>query len=156
MLSTSRRSRRTRSSGRTPSNRFQACATRACPRHSGLSKATASDYASLPGTSRSVIAWVKRLTTTGRLRESLFTAATGLRAVEHPPQPGFHWRRGFALSVVHVTGHLPTPRRWGTRVSWGGLSMTRDASFKKVVRRHAEETGQRYTEALMDLEGLGA
>ncbi len=26
--------------------------------------------------------------------------------------------------------------------------MTKDASFKKVVRRHAEETGQRYTEAL--------
>jgi Ser/Thr protein kinase RdoA (MazF antagonist) len=34
--------------------------------------------------------------------------------------------------------------------------MTRDASFKKVVRRHAEETGQRYTEALTDLEGVGA
>jgi len=34
--------------------------------------------------------------------------------------------------------------------------MTRDASFKKVVRRHAEETGQRYTEALTDLKGLGA
>ena len=34
--------------------------------------------------------------------------------------------------------------------------MTRDASFKKVVRRHAEETGQRYTQALTDLEGLGA
>ena len=34
--------------------------------------------------------------------------------------------------------------------------MTRDASFKKVVRRHAAETGQRYTEALMDLAGLGA
>jgi Ser/Thr protein kinase RdoA (MazF antagonist) len=34
--------------------------------------------------------------------------------------------------------------------------VTRDASFKKVVRRHAEETGQRYTEALTDLEGLGA
>ncbi|HMK96426.1 MAG TPA: phosphotransferase [Acidimicrobiales bacterium] len=33
--------------------------------------------------------------------------------------------------------------------------MTRDASFKKVVRRHAEETGQRYTEALTDVEGLG-
>jgi Ser/Thr protein kinase RdoA (MazF antagonist) len=33
--------------------------------------------------------------------------------------------------------------------------VTRDASFKKVVRRHAEETGQRYTEALTDLEGLG-
>jgi Ser/Thr protein kinase RdoA (MazF antagonist) len=32
--------------------------------------------------------------------------------------------------------------------------MTRDASFKKVVRRHAGETGQRYTEALTDLEGL--
>ncbi len=34
--------------------------------------------------------------------------------------------------------------------------MTRDASFKKVVRRHAEETGQRYTQALTDLKGLGA
>ena len=34
--------------------------------------------------------------------------------------------------------------------------MTKDASFKKVVRRHAQETGQRYTEALTDLEGLGA
>ena len=34
--------------------------------------------------------------------------------------------------------------------------MTKDASFKKVVRRHAEGTGQRYTEALTDLEGLGA
>jgi Ser/Thr protein kinase RdoA (MazF antagonist) len=34
--------------------------------------------------------------------------------------------------------------------------MTKHASFKKVVRRHAEETGQRYTEALTDLEGLGA
>jgi Ser/Thr protein kinase RdoA (MazF antagonist) len=34
--------------------------------------------------------------------------------------------------------------------------VTRDASFKKVVRRHAGETGQRYTEALMDLEGLSA
>jgi Ser/Thr protein kinase RdoA (MazF antagonist) len=34
--------------------------------------------------------------------------------------------------------------------------MTKDASFKKVVRRHAQETGQRYTEALTDLEGLRA
>ncbi|MEQ4209117.1 hypothetical protein ABN028_14570 [Actinopolymorpha sp. B17G11] len=34
--------------------------------------------------------------------------------------------------------------------------MTRHASFKKVVRRHAEQTGQRYTGALTDLEGLGA
>jgi Ser/Thr protein kinase RdoA (MazF antagonist) len=34
--------------------------------------------------------------------------------------------------------------------------MTKHGSFKKVVRRHAEETGQRYTEALTDLEGLGA
>ena len=61
-----------------------------------------------------------------------------------------------ALTVVDVTGHLPTPRRWGARVSRGGLSMTKDGSFKKVVRRHAEETGQRYTEALTDLEGLEA
>ena len=34
--------------------------------------------------------------------------------------------------------------------------MTKGASFKKVVRRHAEETGQRYTEALTDIEDLGA
>jgi Ser/Thr protein kinase RdoA (MazF antagonist) len=34
--------------------------------------------------------------------------------------------------------------------------MTRDGGFKKVVRRHAVATGQRYTEALTDLEGLGA
>jgi Ser/Thr protein kinase RdoA (MazF antagonist) len=34
--------------------------------------------------------------------------------------------------------------------------MTKDGKFKKVVRRHAEETGQRYTEALTDLEDLGA
>lgn len=34
--------------------------------------------------------------------------------------------------------------------------MTKDASFKKAVRRHAEETGQRYTEALTDLEDLGS
>ncbi|MGH9045523.1 MAG: hypothetical protein ACRDVP_11990 [Acidimicrobiales bacterium] len=33
--------------------------------------------------------------------------------------------------------------------------MTKDARFKKTVRRHAEETGQRYAEALTDLEGLG-
>lgn len=32
--------------------------------------------------------------------------------------------------------------------------MTKDGSFKKVVRRHARDTGQRYTEALTDLEGL--
>jgi Ser/Thr protein kinase RdoA (MazF antagonist) len=34
--------------------------------------------------------------------------------------------------------------------------MTKDSTFKKVVRRHAEETRQRYTEALTDLEGLEA
>lgn len=33
--------------------------------------------------------------------------------------------------------------------------MTKEASFKKAVRRHAGETGQRYTEALTDLEGVG-
>lgn len=32
--------------------------------------------------------------------------------------------------------------------------MTKGGSFKKVVRRHAHETGQRYTQALADLEGL--
>jgi hypothetical protein len=40
------------------------------------------------GTSRSVISWVKRLTKTERLRKSMSTAATGRRAVEHPPQSG--------------------------------------------------------------------
>lgn len=34
--------------------------------------------------------------------------------------------------------------------------MTRDSSFKKVVRRHAQETGQRYAAALAGLQGLGA
>ena len=34
--------------------------------------------------------------------------------------------------------------------------MTKDASFKRVVRRHAEETGQRYTQSLIDLQGLQA
>jgi Ser/Thr protein kinase RdoA (MazF antagonist) len=34
--------------------------------------------------------------------------------------------------------------------------MTKDGSFKKVVRHHAQDTGQRYTEALTDLEDLGA
>jgi Ser/Thr protein kinase RdoA (MazF antagonist) len=34
--------------------------------------------------------------------------------------------------------------------------MTKDGSFKKVVRHHAQDTGQRYTEALTDLNGLGA
>jgi Ser/Thr protein kinase RdoA (MazF antagonist) len=34
--------------------------------------------------------------------------------------------------------------------------MTEDASFKRVVRRHAAETGQRYTQSLTDLQGLGA
>src|SRR5580704_8254606 len=98
----------------------------------------------------------ERLTKAGRLRKSWFTAATGRRAVEHPPRPGFHSAKGIRPLGHDVTGHLPTPRRWGTRVSRGGLSMTKDASFKKVVRRHAEQTGQRYTEALTDLEGLGA
>jgi Ser/Thr protein kinase RdoA (MazF antagonist) len=34
--------------------------------------------------------------------------------------------------------------------------MTKDGSFKKVVRHHAQDTGQRYTEALTDVEGVGA
>ena len=34
--------------------------------------------------------------------------------------------------------------------------MTKDGSFKRVVRHHAADTGQRYTEALIDLNGLGA
>lgn len=59
-----------------------------------------------------------------------------------------------ALSVNAIAGHLPTPRRWGTRVCRAGLFMTKHGSFKKVVRRHARATGQRYTEALTDLEGL--
>jgi Ser/Thr protein kinase RdoA (MazF antagonist) len=33
--------------------------------------------------------------------------------------------------------------------------MTKHGSFKKAVRRHAQDTDQRYTEALSDLEGVG-
>lgn len=32
--------------------------------------------------------------------------------------------------------------------------MTKAGNFKKVVRRHAAETGKRYTEALSNLEGV--
>jgi Ser/Thr protein kinase RdoA (MazF antagonist) len=58
--------------------------------------------------------------------------------------------------VGAVKGHLPTPASLGDEGAKRRLVMTKDASFKKVVRRHAEETGQRYTEALTDLEGLAA
>ncbi|MFZ0217063.1 MAG: aminoglycoside phosphotransferase, partial [Candidatus Dormiibacterota bacterium] len=34
--------------------------------------------------------------------------------------------------------------------------MTKDGGFKKVVRHHAQDTGQRYTEALTDLRGLSS
>lgn len=34
--------------------------------------------------------------------------------------------------------------------------MTKDSGFKKAVRRHARETGQRYTEALTDLKDHGS
>jgi Ser/Thr protein kinase RdoA (MazF antagonist) len=34
--------------------------------------------------------------------------------------------------------------------------MTKNGSVKKVVRQHARDTGQRYTQALVDLQGLGA
>ncbi len=34
--------------------------------------------------------------------------------------------------------------------------MTKDSRFKHVVRHHAQDTGQRYTEALTDLNGLSA
>jgi hypothetical protein len=47
------------------------------------------------------------LTKTKRLRKNTVTAMIGRRAVEQPPQSGFHRRRGFALSVVYVAGHLP-------------------------------------------------
>lgn len=33
--------------------------------------------------------------------------------------------------------------------------MTKDGSCNKVVRHRAQDTSQRYTEALTDLEGLG-
>jgi hypothetical protein len=33
--------------------------------------------------------------------------------------------------------------------------MTKHASFKRVVRRHAQETGQRYTEALTEIVSRG-
>ena len=31
--------------------------------------------------------------------------------------------------------------------------MTKNGNFKKGVRRHARDTGQRYTKALTDLQG---
>src|SRR5208282_1707016 len=51
---------------------------------------------------------------------------------------------------------MSAPRRWGRAWSTRRLAMTQDGSFKKVVRPHAEETGQRYAQAPTDLEGLQA
>jgi Ser/Thr protein kinase RdoA (MazF antagonist) len=76
--------------------------------------------------------------------------------VEHLPSRGSIGEGEFALSVVDFHRPFSNTASLGTKVFRGGLSMTKDASFKKVVRRHAEQTGQRYTEALKDLEGLGA
>jgi NAD(P)-dependent dehydrogenase (short-subunit alcohol dehydrogenase family) len=46
------------------------------------------------GTSRSVISWVQCLTKTERLGKSLFTAATGRRAVEHRAPVRFPLAKG--------------------------------------------------------------
>src|ERR1700733_14754932 len=48
-----------------------------------------------------------------RLRKSLFYGGGRPPSCGTSAQPGFRRRRGFALSVVNVTGHLLTPRRWG-------------------------------------------
>jgi hypothetical protein len=96
------------------------------------------------------------LTKVERLRNTVFSAATGRRAVEHPPQSEFHWRRGCALSVVNVTSHLPNTAPLGDGGVTERLVHDQGRQLQKVVRRHAEETGQRYTEALTDLEDLGA
>jgi Ser/Thr protein kinase RdoA (MazF antagonist) len=76
--------------------------------------------------------------------------------VERPPQPGFQWRRGFALTVVKRHRPSLSTAPLGDEGVKRRLTMTKDGSFKRVVRHHAQDTGQRYTEALTDLNGLGA
>jgi Ser/Thr protein kinase RdoA (MazF antagonist) len=59
-------------------------------------------------------------------------------------------------TVIDITGHLDAASLGDEGVLERRLVMTKDGEFKKVVRRHAAATGQRYTEALTDLEGLQA
>jgi hypothetical protein len=108
------------------------------------------------GTSRSVIL-VGEALDEGRAPQAGF-----VHGGDRPPSCGTSAPAGVPLAKgIRPLGpecHRPSSNTapLGDRVSRGGLSMTKDASFKKVVRRHAEETGQRYTEALTDLKGLGA
>jgi hypothetical protein len=74
--------------------------------------------------SRSVISWVKRLTKTERLRKSLFTAATGRRAVEQPPQPGVPLAKGIRPDGSRGSRCANAPRarcRAASRSSPGSL-----------------------------------
>src|SRR4051795_8864018 len=88
----------------------------------------------------------ERLTARPHRGDICATATTGRRAIGHPPWPGVLSAKGMrplgrhrqqAISAHRVAGG----RGWARR----GLSMTKDATFKKVVRRHAEQTRQRYT-----------
>src|ERR1700683_5485831 len=83
-------------------------------------------------------------------------AATGRRAVEHRAPAGVPSAKGIRPLGRQCRRPSSNTASLGDEGVKEMLVMTKDASFKKVVRRHAEETGQRYTEALTDLEGLGA
>src|ERR1700710_3131336 len=74
-----------------------------------------------------------------------------------PAPAGISWSKGNRPpGCDDIAGHLPTPRRWRGEGVKRGLTMTKHGSFKKAVRRHAQDTDQRYTEALSDLEGVGS
>ncbi len=74
--------------------------------------------------------------------EDLETAPTGRRACGASAPAGASLAKGKLPSRLDCPGHLSTHRVAGGRgCVRGGLSMTKHGSFKKVVRRHAQETG---------------
>jgi hypothetical protein len=63
-----------------------------------------------------VISWLMLLDKPRAPRENLVHGGDRSPSCGASAPVGFHRRRGFALSVVDVTGHLSAPRYWGTRV----------------------------------------
>lgn len=75
--------------------------------------------------------------------------------MEYLPPAGLRCVKGNLPSRLRRPSHLSNTASLGDEgVQEEACLMTKRSSFKKVVRRHAQETGQRYTKALADLEGV--
>ncbi len=62
--------------------------------------------------------------------------------------------KGIAPSAMDVTGHLATPRRWGTRVLRGGFPSTDDTHGHHAAAKGAYSTMRETVGRLRDLELL--